>query len=147
MPPEHPLDRFTHWTREHGHTALRLGLGLIFVWFGAPKLLPGLSPAEPLVAAAVPFFDPGWFVPALGVGEVLIGVCLLRRELLPLGLVLMAGHMLGACLPLFTLPDVAWKSFPVATLEGQYILKNVVLVAAALVLAGRAAPQGPLSTI
>ncbi|MEM1449149.1 MAG: DUF417 family protein [Planctomycetota bacterium] len=119
-----------------GVTLLRLGLGLVFVWFGLPKLVPGLSPAEDLVAATVTCCDPTWFVPLLGATEALIGLCLWSRRLLPLGLALMAGHMCGTVLPLFTLPEITWKAFPVATLEGQYILKNVVLVAGAIVIAG-----------
>lgn len=123
----------------HADAALRLGLGLVFVWFGAPKLVPGLSPAEELVRSTVPCCDPRWFVPLLGAVEVLIGLCFWNRRWLRLGLVVMAGHMVGASLPLFVLPEVAWKSFPVATLEGQYILKNVVLIAGAMVLAGSGA--------
>jgi uncharacterized membrane protein YkgB len=134
-------ERLSRWMQRHGHLLLRLGLGLVFVWFGAPKLFPGASPAEDLVAATVPWCDRSWFVPLLGVGEILIGVCLWVRRWVRLGLVLMAGHMLGAALPLFTLPEIAWKTFPIATLEGQYILKNVVLVAGAMVVGGAAATR------
>ncbi len=115
---------------------LRAGLGLIFLWFGAPKLVPGLSPAEELVRLTVSCCDPSWFVPTLGVFEILIGLCLLTREWTRAGLLLMAGHMVGTAMPLVTLPEISWQSFPVATLEGQYIIKNVVLIAAAFVLAG-----------
>jgi uncharacterized membrane protein YkgB len=133
------LDRhLARWMRTHGHTLLRFGLGLVFVWFGAPKLVPGLSPADALVRATVTCCDPTWFVPLLGTVEMLIGLCLWNRRWLRFGLVLMAGHMVGAALPLFTLPEIAWKAFPVATLEGQYILKNVVLIAGAIVLGGAA---------
>ena len=130
--------RLVRWMQDHGHGLLRWGLGLIFVWFGAPKLVPGLSPADDLVAATVPIFDRSWFVPCLGLAEIAIGACLWVRPWMRLGLILMAGHMLGAALPLVTLPEVAWRSFPVATLEGQYILKNVVLIGAAIVLGGTA---------
>lgn len=55
------LDRhLSDWMRRHGHSILRCGLGVVFVWFGAPKLVPGLSPAEGLVRAAMPAFDPAW---------------------------------------------------------------------------------------
>ena len=83
----------------------------------------------------MPWFDPSWFVPLLGAAEAFIGLCLLRDRWLTLGLVLMAGHMAGTTLPLVTLPDVTWRAFPVATLEGQYVLKNAVLVAAAFAVA------------
>lgn len=128
-----------HFSRKYGHELMRIGLGLVFFWFGAPKLVPGLSPAEELVRRTVWCCDPSWFVPTLGLFEVVIGVCLMTRRASRLGLLLMAVHMIGAGMPLLTLPDIAWKSFPVATLEGQYILKNVVLMAAAFVLVGRRA--------
>lgn len=115
--------------------ALRLALAMVFVWFGLPKLVPGLSPAEGLVRATVTWFDPAWFVPTLGAAEAFIGLCLLRTRWLTLGLVLLAGHMAGTALPLVTLPEVTWKAFPVPTLEGQYVLKNAVLVAAAFAVA------------
>jgi putative oxidoreductase len=119
-----------------GLTMLRIGIGLVFVWFGLPKLVPGLSPAEELVTRTVTCCDPSWFVPLLGTVEVVIGLCFWSRRFMPVGLLLMAGHMCGTVLPLFTLPEITWKSFPVATLEGQYIIKNVVLIAGAMVLAG-----------
>lgn len=138
------IDRcLARWMRANGHALLRFGLGLVFVWFGAPKLVPGLSPADALVRATVPWADPTWFVPLLGVVEMWIGLCLWNRRWLRFGLVLMAGHMVGAALPLVTLPEIAWKSFPVATLEGQYILKNLVLIAGAIVLGGASSPEEP----
>jgi hypothetical protein len=130
---DHPV---TTWMHGHSRAWLRASLGLIYIWFGAPKLVAGLSPAEDLVRATVPWFDPAWFVPALGLAEVLIGLCLWRPRWLRVGLVLMALHMVGTVLPLITLPELTWRSFPVLTLEGQYILKNAVLVAGAMVLAG-----------
>jgi uncharacterized membrane protein YkgB len=131
---EHFDRRVTRWFATHAVAILRVSLGVVFVWFGAPKLVPGLSPADELVAQTLPWFDPVWLLPSLGLAEIAIGICLLHRPLLRVGLVLMAGHMLGAALPLITLPEVVWKSFPVATLEGQYILKNMVLVGGAIAL-------------
>ena len=93
-----------------------------------------LAHAGPLIQNRRP--QNTWVVPLRGATEALIGLCLWSRRLLPLGLALMAGHMCGTVLPLFTLPEITWKAFPVATLEGQYILKNVVLVAGAIVIAG-----------
>ena len=146
---DHPA---ADWMRGRSQAWMRASLGLVYIWFGAPKLVSGLSPAEDLVRATVPWFDPAWFVPALGIGEVLIGLCLWRARWLRLGLVLMGLHMVGTALPLVTLPELTWRSFPVLTLEGQYILKNTVLIAGALALAGarsgsrRSARRAPLAT-
>jgi|HubBroStandDraft_6_1064221.scaffolds.fasta_scaffold127514_2 uncharacterized membrane protein YkgB len=97
--------RLRRWMARHGLSFLRIGLGAVYVWFGALKLVPGLSPAESLVTELFPFLNPHWLVPALA----------LRGS------------------PL------------VLTLEGQYIVKNVVLVGAALVLGGALSTQEELS--
>jgi len=117
--------------RGDGTLGLRLALALVYVWFGLPKLQAGRSPAEELVCATLAWFDPGWCVPTLGLVEVAIGLSLLsRRTLLP-GLALVALHLAGTALPLFLLPETTWRAFLVPTLEGQYVIKNVVLAAAA----------------
>ena len=127
----------------HGVRLLRYAIGLVFVWFGALKLVPGLSPAEGLVAATVPF-APGVFLPVLAVWEVLIGAMLLYRPAVRGALFLLALQMPGTFLPFVVLPEVCFSTWPLAspldavalTLEGQYIVKNVVLVAAGLVVGG-----------
>ncbi len=125
----------TRWMELHGHRLLRYSLAIIFIWFGALKLFPGLSPAEQLVANTVFWFDPGWFVPVLGAWEVLIGLCLAWRPLIRAALALMALQMAGTFLPLILLPEITWNGF-VPTLEGQYIIKNLVIIAAAIVVGG-----------
>lgn len=120
----------------HGHRILRYALAVVFLWFGALKPF-GVSPAAELVEKTVFFFPPEYFIPVLGVWEVAIGVCLLYRPLNRVGLALMAAQMLGTFLPLIVLPGEVWSSFPfVLTLEGQYIIKNLVLIAAAIVVGG-----------
>lgn len=128
----------------HGVRLLRIALGVVFIWFGALKLVPGLSPAEPLVAdtaralARLAFFPPPEvFVPLLGVWEVLIGLGLLVRPLVRVALLLLLFQMPGTLLPLALFPDQVFTTFPFGlTLAGQYIVKNVVLVAAAFVVGG-----------
>ena len=129
-------DQAYSWMERYGLTVLRYSLAIIFIWFGALKPF-GLSPASDLVAHTVPF-DPVWFIPLLGVWEVIIGVCFLfPRRLLRPGLVLMALQMAGTFLPLILLPDRVYVIFPFAlTLEGQYIVKNFVLIGAALTIGG-----------
>lgn len=126
---------------EYGIVTLRWTLGIVFIWFGALKLFPGMSPAEDLVKSTVYFFDPAWFFPLLGVWEMLIGLFLLVRPLIRVAILLLFLQMPGTFLPLVLLPDVAFTAFPFGlTLEGQYIVKNLVLIAAALVVGGTVRP-------
>ena len=136
-------DRISRSMRRYGVRLLRYAIGVVFIWFGALKLVPGLSPAEDLVRATVPF-GADWFVPVLAVWEVLIGVLLLVRPAVRGALFLLALQMPGTFLPFVVLPAVCFSVWPLAspldvfalTLEGQYIVKNVVLVAAGLVVGG-----------
>jgi uncharacterized membrane protein YphA (DoxX/SURF4 family) len=132
------LDRnITGWTAQYGILIMRLGLGLIFFWFGALKLVPGLSPAEELVRNTIYFVDPDLFLPVLAIWEVLIGLGLIFGRFMRITLLLLFLQMPGTALPLLILPEVTWTVFPYGlTLEGQYIVKNLVLIGAGLVLAG-----------
>jgi uncharacterized membrane protein YphA (DoxX/SURF4 family) len=132
------LDRIiTRWTAQYGILIMRLGLGLVFFWFGAIKLAPGLSPAEELVRNTIYFVDPDLFLPVLAIWEVLIGLGLMFGKFMRLTLLLLFLQMPGTALPLLILPEVTWTAFPYGlTLEGQYIIKNLVLIGAGLVLAG-----------
>lgn len=126
------------WMSRNGLRALRIGLGVVYVWFGALKLFPTLSPAEELVTGTLRFLDPHWLVPCLGIGEVAIGLSLMFGVLMRVSLPLLFMHMAGTVLPLVLLPHTTWTRFPFApTLEGQYIVKNIVIVGAALVLGGK----------
>lgn len=120
------------WMDRWGLRLLRYAIGVVFVWFGALKPL-GLSPAAELVANTVYVVPPELFVPILGVWEVLIGLCLLYRPLIRLGILLLFLQMPGTFLPLVLLPETTFVRFPYAlTLEGQYIIKNLVMIGAAL---------------
>lgn len=135
-----PLDRLdrliTTWMDRHGTRALRVALAAVFVWFGLLKIL-GVSPATDLVRNTVYWLDPDLFVPILGAWEVLIGLLLLYRPSIRIALLLLFLQMPGTMLPLVVLPDVCFTTFPHGlTLEGQYIVKNAVLIAAAVVVGG-----------
>ncbi len=113
---------------------LRAAVGVVFIWFGALKVL-GVSPAADLVASTVYVVPPELFVPVLGVWEVVIGLCLLYRPLIRVGILLLALQLPGTFLPLVLLPDVVYVAFPYGlTVEGQYIVKNLVIIGAALVI-------------
>jgi uncharacterized membrane protein YkgB len=137
-------DRLSAVLRRHGVRLLRYAVGAVFLWFGALKLFPGASPAEALVKATVPFVDADAFYPVLAVWEMLIGVLLLVRPGARVALLLLALQMPGTFLPLVVLPEVCFARFPfsqpwdvfVLTLEGQYIIKNIVLIAAGIVVGG-----------
>ncbi|MCH8873725.1 DoxX family protein [candidate division KSB1 bacterium] len=127
----------TSWMACTGLTFLRVGLGVIFLWFGVLKFFPGLSPAENLVRNTIYFFDPDIFMPVLAAWEALIGVGLITGKFMRLTLLLLFLQMPGTALPLLILPDVVWNVFPYGlTIEGQYIVKNLVLIGAGLVLGG-----------
>jgi uncharacterized membrane protein YkgB len=129
----------TRWMARYSLKILRFGLGVIFVWFGALKLFPGMSPAEDLVKNTIYFFDPDFFLPILAIWEMLIGIGFLvgfaTKKFERLTILLLFAQMPGTALPLIILPEVCWTSFPFGlTLEGQYIIKNLAIIGSALVL-------------
>lgn len=131
-----PLDRrVTRWLADYSIPILRVLLGVVFFWFGLLKLFPGMSPAEDLVKATIFFIDPDLFFPVLAVWEMVIGLGLVFGRAMRLTLLLLFLQLPGTVLPLFILPDVTWQYIPYSpTVEGQYIIKNLVLVGAGLVL-------------
>jgi uncharacterized membrane protein YkgB len=120
--------------------ALQISLGIIFIWFGVLKIF-GDSPANDLITKTIYWFDPAIFIPVLGVWEAAIGICLIVPAFIRVGLFLLALQMPGTFLPLILLPEVCFQSIPFdLTLEGQYIIKNLVLIGAAIVVGGRLTP-------
>jgi len=131
------------WMQAHGITFLRVSLAIVFIWFGLLKPL-GASPANELVERTVYWVDPRWFIPFLGWWEVAIGVCMLWRPLIRVSIALLALQMPGTFLPLVLLPQVCFVHVPWApTLEGQYIIKNLVLISAAIVIGGTVGVRPP----
>ena len=127
----------TRWMARYGLIVMRIGLGIVFLWFGALKLVPGLSPAEELVRNTIYWVNPDWFLYVLAIWEMLIGLGLIVGKFMRITLLLLFLQIPGTALPLLILPDVVWTAFPYGlTLEGQYIVKNLVLIGAGLVLGG-----------
>jgi len=132
--------RITGWMAEHGMLLLRIALGVVFFWFGALKLIPDASPAEALAGQTIERLTGGLVaaetaVPILAAWEVAIGVGLFIGRGMRITLLLLFVQMLGTITPLFLFPSETFSQFPWApTLEGQYIIKNLVIVAAAIVL-------------
>ena len=117
---------------------LRLAIGVVFIWFGALKTIGELSPAYDLVAKTVYWLTPELIVPLLGLWEVAIGVAFIFTPLTRIAILLLALQMPGTFLPLILLPEVCFNVFPFGlTLEGQYIVKNLVIIGSALVIGSR----------
>lgn len=125
---------------DHGITLLRISLGIIFLWFGVLKFFPGLSPATELAAKTMKVLTGGALsdsaaIYILATWESLIGLGLIAGRLLRTVLLLLWLQMLGTLTPLVLFPSEVFTVIPIApTLEGQYIIKNLVLISAALVI-------------
>lgn len=130
----------TGWMARHSIMLLRVGLGVVFLWFGLLKFFPGLSPAQDLAARTIEaltlgLVGPALSLPILAAWEVIIGLGLIAGRWMRITLLLLAAQMLGTVTPLLLFPAEAFTLAPLApTLEGQYIIKNLVLVAGALVI-------------
>ncbi|MFD6799885.1 DUF417 family protein [Streptomyces cyaneofuscatus] len=126
----------------HALALLRATVGIVFVGFGVLKLFPSASPAEQLAVEAATKMTLG-LVPetvlllSLAALETAIGIGLIvGRRLLRPALVAFFLHMGGVFSTLVLLPDAMWQPHsPAPTMEGQYVVKNVVLVAVCLVVA------------
>ena len=124
----------------HGVILTRVSLGIVYLWFGSLKFFPGTSPAETLATDTITRLTAG-NIPedlariGLATWEVLIGLGLLSGRFLRITLLLLWVQMAGALLPLVFFPDETFTRFPlVSTLEGQYIIKNLVIISAAIVV-------------
>jgi uncharacterized membrane protein YkgB len=132
----------TNWMARYGIALLRISLGAVFLWFGVLKFFPGLSPAQDLAARTIDTLTFGYVparvsVPVLALWECVIGLGLVSglRSAMRGILLLLFLQMLGTISPLFLFPSETFLQFPYApTLEGQYIIKNLVLVSAGLVI-------------
>lgn len=135
---------FIYRMQQAAEPVARLALFVIYGWFGLLKVVD-MSPANPLVAAllerTLPMMSFGTFIVWFGWFEVLIGVLWLwpRWDRLTLGL--FAVHMVMTAMPLVLLPQVAWLAPLAPTLEGQYMIKNLALLALAVGIAARLQPR------
>ncbi len=121
----------------------RIALFVVFFWFGILKII-NASPANPLIAEllerTLPFITFQQFIIAFGIFEMIIGVTFIIPKMERLAMVLLAMHMVTTFLPLILLPAVAWNAPFIPTLEGQYIIKNLALIALAIGIAARLQP-------
>lgn len=119
---------------------LRWGLGFIYLWFGALKFFPNLSSAEHLAGATIEMMSFGYLtphisLPLLAIWESAIGLALLTGKFERVAILSLYFHVAGTLAPLVLMPEQTWSTPPVAaSLEGQYIFKNLVIIGAALVI-------------
>lgn len=115
--------------------ALRIALGVVFVWFGALKV-SGDTPVGDLVAGVVPWLPAELFVTGLGAFEVVLGIAIIAGYRLTWAIGVMVAHLGGTFLVFVTQPEVAYTSNPLmVTMEGEFVAKNLVLITAGLVVA------------
>lgn len=132
--------RLTAWMARKGILLLRISIGIVFVWFGTLKFFDGVSPAQELAIKTIDILSFGIFsdkfiLIGLAILEVLIGLGLLFNLFLRETLLLLYLQMLGTFTPLIFFTNEVFTSFPfVLSLEGQYIVKNVIIVSAGIVL-------------
>ncbi|MGF1632418.1 MAG: hypothetical protein ACFCVE_01095 [Phycisphaerae bacterium] len=144
--------RVVGFLHRYGDRAARWALAVVFIWFGLLKPL-GVSPAAGLLMATVdwvPFIAPETMLHLIGWWEVAIGICLAAggwsRVLVRVGLLLLALQMVGTFMPLFVIPGACFQEGRVPwapTTEGQYIFKNLVIIAAAMVVGGNVRRDRP----
>lgn len=137
------------WMSKYGLLLLRLSVGVIFFWFGILKFFPGLSPAQDLAIRTIHLLTFG-LVPGsvsiylLASWEVLIGIGLLTGVYMRVTLLLLFAQMLGTMSPVFLFPEEVFTRIPYApTLEGQYIIKNLVIISAGLVMGATVRKEKP----
>lgn len=121
----------------------RIAIFIVYFWFGLLKIL-GLSPASPLVLAllniTMPFIPPENFIFGFGVFEVLIGLTFLIPKLERTAIFLLFVHLITTALPLLLLKNFTWSGVLIPTLEGQYIIKNILIIGLAIVVASHLRP-------
>jgi uncharacterized membrane protein YkgB len=137
-----------HFFRRVSVPTARFGLFVIFFWFGLLKVI-GLSPASALVQSlfeqTIDIVSFSTFIVLFGLFEMLIGLLFLIRGTERIVIPLLLIHMITTFMPLFILPQETWSGFLTPTLEGQYIIKNLALIAAAVGIAAHLHPLQPKS--
>lgn len=147
------IDIFTtRWMAAKGLNLLRISIGIIFFWFGILKFFSGLSPAESIAVRTIStltfnMISESFILYGLAVWEVAIGIGLLFKLFMRETLLLLYLQMIGTFTPIFLFPSEVFHIFPYSlTIEGQYIIKNLVIISSGIVLGatvrgGRLSPE------
>ncbi len=139
--------RIINFFRKISIPLARLALGLIYIWFGYLKVI-GQSPASPMVHEllnrSMSFIPFNTFIILFGLFEILIGLLFLIPKMERVALLLFFVHMVTTILPLFLMTGFVWTHFLTPTLEGQYIIKNIALIACAVFIGAQLRPKTSL---
>ncbi|MEK7600709.1 MAG: hypothetical protein AAB463_01980 [Patescibacteria group bacterium] len=128
--------RILQWLQRYGVSLLRISLGIVFLWFGLLKVL-GMSPVGYVVQSVYTLLPLGQFLVILGLFEIVVGIGLLTKRALRLVFALLWIEMLGTFIALASAPALFMRgSLFALTVEGEFVIKNLVLVAASMVVAG-----------
>lgn len=135
--------KVVHLTQAIGIPFARIAIFVVYFWFGILKLF-GNSPANPLVdsllQSTLPFITFSTFIVILGIYEIAVGITFLIPRLERIAIFLLIPHLFVTTMPLILLTSITWQSPFVPTLEGQYIIKNLLIVAVALGMAAHLEP-------
>lgn len=135
--------KLIHFFRKISVPSARIGLFIIFFWFGLLKVI-GLSPASGVVQRlfeqTIPFMSFHTFLIGFGLFECLIGILFIIKGFERIVIPLLFIHIITTFGPLVLLPQETWQQFLVPTLEGQYIIKNFVIIACAIGIASHLHP-------
>jgi len=135
-------NKLTLWMADNGIAFLRVSIGIIFLWFGFLKYFPGLSPIEDLAlrttrALTFNIFSDNAMAIGLATLECMIGIGLIAGKFLRITLLLLLVQLTGAISPLFIFPAEVFKIIPIVPkLAGQYIIKDIVLISAGILIGG-----------
>ena len=134
-----PLERLdrrvTSFLDRYGVVLLRIALGVVYIWFGALKVIDR-SPVEDLVRDVAFFADGKWIVYAMGAWEIVIGVGLLFPVALRFTLLMLWVQLAGTLLAFVVVPGRCFQDGNplLLTATGEFVLKNLVLITAGLVI-------------
>jgi len=134
------MEKLNHWITQNAINLLRISIGVIYVWFGALKFFPNLSPADQLAKDTIHLITFG-LIPShisiilLAFWETALGFILIVGALKRTVFYILLLHMFCTFVPLFFFSEISFTTLPYGfTLVGQYIMKNLIIIAAALVL-------------
>jgi len=136
-------ERVASFMEGWGHLLHRVSLGVMFLWFGTLKLM-GFETATGLLSKTIYWGPEDLVVAVLGAWEMAVGIALIHRPLIRLALLLLAIRLPATALALVLEADVTFADAPLApTPEGQFLMKDLLLFSAALVIGGTVRGERP----